>query len=323
MVDVGRASTIPDPAGAIEPGARVPLVSIVTATYNRSNILGFTIESVRRGSFQDWELLVVGDACTDDTARVVEGLGDRRIRFMNLSRNCGDQSGPNNAGARHARGRYVAFLNHDDLWTPDHLETALAEIRRTGADMVFTQVLAIQPDGTPALLGVMPDGRYTPVDFVPASSWFFRRDLVDRIGPWKTARRCYAPPSQEWIHRAWRAGGDLRAVPRVTVIAVQSGARDRAYARREERVHARCFDLLTKAPGFVDRERKRAVERLETRGVGDTISLRLRRIVGKALFRLAIRFQVHPMSIENVLRYGRKGGFIDQLRRNRGLPGLG
>jgi glycosyltransferase involved in cell wall biosynthesis len=73
-----------------------PLVSIITATYNRSNILPYTIASVLRSTFEDWELLVVGDACTDDTEQVVSAFNDPRIRFFNLAQNVGEQSGPNN-----------------------------------------------------------------------------------------------------------------------------------------------------------------------------------------------------------------------------------
>ena len=80
-----------------------PLVTVVMATFNRSNIIRYAIESVRRQTCVDWELLVVGDACTDDTAGVVGAFEDPRIRFWNLSRRCGDQSGPTNAVRRSAR----------------------------------------------------------------------------------------------------------------------------------------------------------------------------------------------------------------------------
>ena len=75
-----------------------PLVSIITATYNRSNVLAYTLRSALRSTVADWEHLVIGDACTDDTALVVAGLGDARVRFHNLAENFGEQSGPNNAG---------------------------------------------------------------------------------------------------------------------------------------------------------------------------------------------------------------------------------
>ena len=61
-----------------------PLISVITATYNRSNVLFYSISSVVRSTFSDCELLVGGDACTDNTEEVVGSFGDPRIRFFNL-----------------------------------------------------------------------------------------------------------------------------------------------------------------------------------------------------------------------------------------------
>src|SRR5262245_41215209 len=113
----------------------MPAISVVTATFNRSHVLRLAIESVRRQTVSDWELIVVGDACTDDTAAVVAGFGDERIRFVNLARNHGEQSVPNNAGTELANGRYLAYLNHDDLWFSDHLETLRTALDSSGAEM--------------------------------------------------------------------------------------------------------------------------------------------------------------------------------------------
>ena len=87
----------------------------------------YAVESLLRSTIVDWELIVVGDACTDDTGDVVASFGDSRIQFYNMEKNCGEQSGPNNEGLRRARGEYVAFLSQDDLWFPDHLEKLLAD----------------------------------------------------------------------------------------------------------------------------------------------------------------------------------------------------
>jgi glycosyltransferase involved in cell wall biosynthesis len=155
-----------------------PLVSIVTATYNRSNVLALTLASVRWQTFRDWELWVVGDACTDDTERVVAAFGDARIHFVNLEQNVGEQSGPNNEGFRRSRGRYIAYLNHDDFWLPDHLETALRGIEETGADLVFALVDQVAHEGPNRLVGATPTGRYEPY-ICSFSSWFAAR-IVER-----------------------------------------------------------------------------------------------------------------------------------------------
>jgi dTDP-4-dehydrorhamnose 3,5-epimerase len=88
-------------------GTRRPAITIVTATYNRSRALACAIESARRESFADWEMIVVGDACTDDTAEIVARAADPRIRFINLDRNWGEQAGPNNIGVAEARAPLI------------------------------------------------------------------------------------------------------------------------------------------------------------------------------------------------------------------------
>src|SRR5438046_5361757 len=81
----------------------MPRVTVIIATYNRSNVLPYSIGSVLRQSFHDFELLVVGDGCTDDSESVVAAMGDPRVRWISLPANTGHQSGPNNEGLHQAR----------------------------------------------------------------------------------------------------------------------------------------------------------------------------------------------------------------------------
>ncbi len=169
-----------------------PAVSVVIATYNRTHTLRHAVQSVCNSSLTDWELIVVGDACTDDTAECVAAFNDPRIRFVNLPDRIGDQSGPNNRGLALARGKYVAFLNHDDIYFPDHLAACVAELERSGADLVWVPCAIARPkavadDGRPfsfALIGVPPStSSYSPLATCLASSWMFRRGLAERVGP--------------------------------------------------------------------------------------------------------------------------------------------
>src|SRR6185436_18016378 len=98
-----------------------PFFSIVLATYNRGAFIAPTIESVLGQTFGSFELIVVGDACDDNTGDVVRGFGSERVTWRNLAVNCGSQSAPNNEGLRHARGEWIAYIGHDDIWAPDHL----------------------------------------------------------------------------------------------------------------------------------------------------------------------------------------------------------
>src|ERR1700741_1065499 len=81
-----------------------PRVSVIIATYNRSSVLRYAIASVLEQSMGDFELLVVGDCCTDDSEEVVADIKDPRIRWINLPANSGHQSGPNSRGLQEARG---------------------------------------------------------------------------------------------------------------------------------------------------------------------------------------------------------------------------
>jgi hypothetical protein len=91
-----------------------PRVSVLIATYNWSAVLPFSIGSVLAQTFGDFELLVIGDGCTDDSAAVVAAIDDPRVRWINLPQNTGHQSAPNNRGLQEARGELIAYLGHDD-----------------------------------------------------------------------------------------------------------------------------------------------------------------------------------------------------------------
>jgi GT2 family glycosyltransferase len=222
--------------------ASLPAISIVTATYNRSRALACTIESARRQSFTDWEMVIVGDACTDDTAEMVARIEDPRIRFVNLTRNWGEQAGPNNVGFAESRAPLVAFLNHDDLWLPDHLHLCREALLAEQADLVFSTAACIGADSPLplrfdalrlALIGIGVGRRYSPgeleASIAPASSWLVRRDVLTRLRGWRLARDCHIEPSQDLLFRAWRAGFRIRAVNLVTLVQAASGHRPGSY----------------------------------------------------------------------------------------------
>lgn len=99
-------------------GQNVPLVSVVIATHNRPAALRQALRSVLGQTLQDFEILVIGDACGPDTAATIAEFRDPRIIYIDLPVNFGEQSGPNNIGFARSRGRFVALLNQDDLGFP-------------------------------------------------------------------------------------------------------------------------------------------------------------------------------------------------------------
>lgn len=296
-----------------------PLVSIVTATYNRSNVLRLAIESVRASTLQDWEMIVVGDACTDDTETVVASFGDPRIQFVNLPENTGDQSGPNNEGCRRATGRYIAFLNHDDLWMPNHLEVMTRRIEESGADLVFALALRINPEPPNEVMCLTRAGRYDPSFQMPASCWLFRRELLGLTGPWRPHREIYTVPSQDWLLRASRAGKDLRLSARVTVLMFPTTRRDQCYAGRESHDQTHYLERIQTDSTFVEQELTHAI----IRQFDTAMDFRVRRHLGRAaralLHRVFLSAGISFETFRYFLRYRRKGGFVDELRARQRL----
>lgn len=97
-----------------------PLVSVVIPAYNSAAYIGETLESLIRQSFKDWESIVINDCSDDQTVAVVERFRDQRIRLVNFSSRR-IVAASRNEGIRRSKGKYVAFLDSDDLWTPDKL----------------------------------------------------------------------------------------------------------------------------------------------------------------------------------------------------------
>ena len=311
---------------------RPPLVSIVLATYNRSAILAHAIESVRRSTLDDWELIVVGDCCTDDTAGVVAGFADPRITFVNLEQNVGEQSGPNNEGMRRARGRYLAFLNHDDLYFPDHLEASLRHLEAVRADFVWSTILTATPVSPEDLVterwrmrlwGVTMTDDYDPRVFVFASAWLVRRELADRVGPWCHAYQAFVTPSQDWMFRAWRTGARVRRTPHPTVLAIPGGARKDSYVTPPGEEHAFYARQIAGNPAsFRERALARAAVDAEREARRYRIGRDLRSLVARPLAAVAERLGYHPYAPVFALRHGRRGSMVNAVRRRTGLGNL-
>ncbi len=122
------------------------MISVVIPLYNKAATIGQAIESVMAQSDVDWELIVVDDGSRDAGAHVVTGYGDPRIRLITQA-NAG-VSAARNAGIAAARAPFVAFLDADDWWAPDHLQALRAASRRhPHPALVATAFLLVEPNG--------------------------------------------------------------------------------------------------------------------------------------------------------------------------------
>lgn len=311
---------------AAEPVA-APAVSVIVQTFDRSNILGYVIESVLAQTLADWELIVVGDACTDDTGAVVARYRDPRIRFVNLAQRAGDQSGPTNEGVRLARGRYVALLNHDDFFFRDHLAEATATLERTGADLTFSLQLEAEPDGGWRINSPYPSSGFDPVLHPNASTWVFRRELFMRVGPLRRRDRVFTYPTRDWLWRAHRQNARFAPTPAVTVLVVSSTTRANVYSERQFHEHAAIAKAMREERDFRER---RIVAAWQTRRPTHLRAYRARdlwRALGmRALGRVAMSLGIDPEAVYCYHRFPRKWGFlprrgavIAELYRRRGL----
>ncbi|MBP2708344.1 glycosyltransferase family 2 protein [Microbispora sp. RL4-1S] len=166
-------------------------VSVICPTYNRSEAIMRTIDSVRGQSLAAWELLVVSDGCTDDTEDWVRRAGrdDPRIRLYRIDRS-GHPSGPRNHGLAHARGRVVAYLDHDDLWHADHLRVLLDAMEATGADLVAAGC-EYRDDAGVVVSRLPPLGAFWHPQLQMVGPMFepsrvaHRKGLAERVGGWR------------------------------------------------------------------------------------------------------------------------------------------
>lgn len=208
-----------------------PFFSVVLATFGRGRHIAPTIESVLRQSFDDFELIVVGDACNDETESVVRSFEDKRILWRNLRENCGSQSFPNNEGIRAARGPWIAYLGHDDIWAADHLSTLHAACLRTDSSFVVGGCIYHTPPGT----GIhYVTGLFDAVDaahavFFPPSALAHRRAIIDQIGPWRDPRAVVPPVDVEFLSRAAAAGLQFVSTQKITVHKFAAGHRYLGY----------------------------------------------------------------------------------------------
>jgi len=217
------------------PGSSDPLVSVVIPTYNRAEILTErTIPSVLSQTYQNFELVIVGDQCTDDTRERIKRLGSEKIIFHNLPERGNYPAGrydrwsvagvvPANAAIELSSGDWLAPLDDDDEFTEDHIEALLEHATVNGYEMVYGKVLQ-PPHGDSCAIGSYPPelGKISHLSVLYSSRLrFFKYD----INSWK-----YFEPT-DW--NMWRRM--IEAGVRVGFIDKAVGLHYRAGPRSEER----------------------------------------------------------------------------------------
>ena len=154
-------------------------------------MLPFAIHSVLAQTMQNFELLIVGDGCTDDTSKIVESFVDPRIHWFNLPKAPNFGYANRNIVLKKAQGQYIAFMAHDDLWLSDHLEQMLPYFDNKQIDIVYSRPMWVIPFGmiVPGFFNLNHEPTLrlfldNNVNKIPAGCVIHRQDCFSKYGYW-------------------------------------------------------------------------------------------------------------------------------------------
>lgn len=177
-----------------------PVVSVVIPAYNAEKTILETIESVRKQTFTDFEILVINDGSTDQTVVIVNAIQDDRIKVFSYGN--GGLSIARNRGIHQAQGEFITFLDADDLWAIDKLELQIDALRQhKDAGLVYSWTLVLDERGQNLNAGLSPlfEGNvYRQLligNFIASgSNAMLRRPVVDQVGQFDPTLRS----SEDW-----------------------------------------------------------------------------------------------------------------------------
>jgi glycosyltransferase involved in cell wall biosynthesis len=186
-----------------------PLVSVVIPAYNAEAYLAEAIDSVLPQWYTNTEIIVVDDGSTDGTGLVAQNYGGR-VRY--IRRKNGGIGAARNTGVEHAHGSLLAFLDADDLWTPEKLALQLAVMAaQPDVDLVFGHVVQFQSGDGVAL----PEGLAHPAPGFSAGTMLVRMESFHRVGPFTTDFKL--GEFIDWYARAKEIGLIERMLPGIVL----------------------------------------------------------------------------------------------------------
>lgn len=202
-----------------------PLISIVIPAYKAERFIRETLDSIATQTFTSWEAIVIEDGTHDGTEAIVQDFARTVSQPVIFLRHEVNQGLPatRNTGIAKARGEWIALLDSDDIWAPDHLEKAISAARDSGADLVHSSVMMFDSDTgkdekvrapTPEAKAAFPQSVYLARYTIQPSASVFRRDICQKVGGFDPACR-YVEDREFWL-RLIRAGAKIRHVDAVT-----------------------------------------------------------------------------------------------------------
>ncbi len=126
----------------------IELVSIITPSYKSAKFISQTIESVLTQTYQNWEMIIVDDVSSDNSNETIEKYikKDSRIKLLKLEKNSGPAVARNKA-IEEAKGRYIAFLDADDLWKPEKLEKQIIFMQKKDCALSYSAYETMNEEG--------------------------------------------------------------------------------------------------------------------------------------------------------------------------------
>ena len=127
-----------------------PLISIITPSYNTGQYIGDCIASVIKQTYTNWEMIIVDDCSADNSVSVINSYAEKdpRIKCFKTDKGSGSATLPRNIGIQNAKGRFIAFLDSDDLWLPTKLEEQISLFENDQVGIVFSNYEKIDEGGT-------------------------------------------------------------------------------------------------------------------------------------------------------------------------------
>jgi glycosyltransferase involved in cell wall biosynthesis len=227
----------------------MPRVTVIIPTYNYAEVVPYSIGSVLRQTFSDFELLVIGDHCTDSSESVVKSISDPRVRWINLEKPFGHQAGPNNEGLRQGQGELAAYLGHDDLWLPRHLELAVKAIDE-GADLDFALTEMVPVDSRLPTFAPQ-ELEFIPGMWIPPTGVVHRRQPAIDVGGWRHFRDVpdRDPEAELWM-RLHAAGQRVHFTRMLTAIKFGAALRKDVYRHKPTHEQAEWTRRIQTEPDF-------------------------------------------------------------------------
>lgn len=135
-----------------------PLISIITPIFNGEKYILETIQSVLEQTYTNWEMIIVDNKSTDNSIEVIKTVCDDRIKIIKLEYNSGGPARPRNIGIENVKGKYIAFLDADDVWLPHKLEKQIAYLEEN-SDIDICHTLANVINGNSVYKGYFDNQR--------------------------------------------------------------------------------------------------------------------------------------------------------------------